>query len=308
MTPLCVNQNHYALLDFPDHSNVGDSAIYLGELRVLSQLFQSGPTFVSTAKRHVSDLEKFTGIDTIFLHGGGNFGDLWPAHQQFREGIISRYHGHKIVQLPQTVFFRDREAIRKCSKLINQHPDFTLLVRDRVSYNTARGAFDCAVYMCPDNAIALGPMKKTAMAVRQKLAILRTDQETNLTSEQAPYITKDTPTEDWVEEHNFKPIPGLALDKLMPTLGPIREFFMPTLAAYYEHCATVRLLRGCTQLSSADHIITDRLHAHILSELLGIKHTILNNSYGKISSYLECWGHSPLAEFAGGPLQYSALE
>jgi pyruvyl transferase EpsO len=36
-------------------------------------------------------------------------------------------------------------------------------------------------------------------------------------------------------------------------------------------------------------VITDRLHAHILSLLLGIPNIILDNSYGKVRDFHETW-------------------
>ena len=42
-------------------------------------------------------------------------------------------------------------------------------------------------------------------------------------------------------------------------------------------------------LSAARVVVTDRLHGHILSMLLGKPHVILDNSYGKLSSFHEKW-------------------
>ena len=36
-------------------------------------------------------------------------------------------------------------------------------------------------------------------------------------------------------------------------------------------------------------MITDRLHGHILCVLLGIPHVILDNRYGKLSTYHRTW-------------------
>jgi pyruvyl transferase EpsO len=57
----------------------------------------------------------------------------------------------------------------------------------------------------------------------------------------------------------------------------------------YGAAARARVLRGCGLLSSGRVVITDRLHAHILSLLLGIPHAVLDNSYGKLGRFLEAW-------------------
>jgi exopolysaccharide biosynthesis predicted pyruvyltransferase EpsI len=41
--------------------------------------------------------------DPILLHGGGNFGDVWPGFQRFREQVIRESPNRRIIQLPQTI-------------------------------------------------------------------------------------------------------------------------------------------------------------------------------------------------------------
>jgi exopolysaccharide biosynthesis predicted pyruvyltransferase EpsI len=49
------------------------------------------------------------------------------------------------------------------------------------------------------------------------------------------------------------------------------------------------LRRGIELLSSAAVVVTDRLHAHVLSLLLGIPHVVTDNVSGKIRSFYETW-------------------
>ena len=58
---------------------------------------------------------------------------------------------------------------------------------------------------------------------------------------------------------------------------------------YYAALARARLIRGLQQLASAEFVITDRLHAHILSVLLDLPHAVLDNSYGKVSGFMDLW-------------------
>jgi pyruvyl transferase EpsO len=54
-------------------------------------------------------------------------------------------------------------------------------------------------------------------------------------------------------------------------------------------------------------VVTDRLHGHILSVLLGIPHVLMDNSYGKNESFYATWTHDlDLVRWAKGgddPLQ-----
>jgi pyruvyl transferase EpsO len=68
----------------------------------------------------------------------------------------------------------------------------------------------------------------------------------------------------------------------------------------YDWQARLRVRFGCQLLGSARVVITDRLHAHILSLLLGIPHVILDNNYGKLRHFCDTWGtlSSPFVRWA----------
>jgi pyruvyl transferase EpsO len=50
-----------------------------------------------------------------------------------------------------------------------------------------------------------------------------------------------------------------------------------------------RLARGLEILASGRHVVTDRLHGHILSLLLSVPHFVLDNSYNKNGAFFETW-------------------
>ncbi|MDI5788788.1 hypothetical protein PO124_11350 [Bacillus licheniformis] len=43
------------------------------------------------------------------LSGGGNFGDLYPHFQQFRERVVEHYPDNRIVILPQSIYYEHEE-------------------------------------------------------------------------------------------------------------------------------------------------------------------------------------------------------
>ena len=77
----------------------------------------------------------------IYLHGGGNFGDIWPAYQTYREAVLQQNPSQRIVQLPQSLHFSDPAAILRTQRAIAAHRDFHLMVRDRESFDFAEPAF-----------------------------------------------------------------------------------------------------------------------------------------------------------------------
>lgn len=277
----------YCLLDFPDHSNVGDSAIYAGELVLLEALTGRRPDYVCTyGSFDRARLEAACPEGTIFIHGGGNFGDIWPAHQAFREAVMAALPHRRIIQLPQSLHFQDGAARDRCARAISAHGDFHLWVRDAKSEEIARNAFDCAVELSPDSAFALGPLARRGAADVDVLALLRTDVE-RVELDLAAFEAIDARVVDWVDERR----PTV----LARGANRLRDLIDGGLSAEareerrYARRAMARVERGLRLLSQGRTVITDRLHAHILATLLDIPHVALDNMYGKIANYRAAW-------------------
>ena len=258
--------SRYALVDFPDHANVGDSAIWLGELAMLRQITGRDPCYVSTW--HDFDLDAFRSASpdgVLFLHGGGNLGDIWPHHQQFREDILASVRDRTVVQLPQSIHFRVLAHVDRFAPLVANHPDFVLYVRDTRSLNFACEHLACPSYLAPDSAYALGEQLRAAPQCNV-LMLMRTDDE-----RQGYALSSADPSivVDWLEDDANLPV-GVDARKR-------------------EAQAVARVDRGLRLLERGRVVVTDRLHGHILADLLGIPHVVLDNDYGKIAAYLNTW-------------------
>ncbi len=281
----------FALLDFPDHDNIGDSAIYQGEITYFARR-KLRPAYVATTNNCAWDvLERRIGDGPIFLHGGGNFGDIWPWFQPFREAVLTRYPGRKIVQLPQTIHYASQERLDQTARVIERHDAFTLLVRDQPSYELASRAFQCDVRLCPDAAFQIGPM--AAGTPRHKLLLLlRIDQEAARDDHSAAAQGIAGMIEaDWPREENGYIERVDRANRLKMALAYALRGGRPALReARYRGRAEARVRRGIDLLRTAEYVITDRLHAHILCLLLGIPHCVLENSYGKLSRFMQAWG------------------
>ena len=256
----------YALVDFPDHANVGDSAIWLGELAMLRRITGCGPVYVSTW--HDFDAEAFRRAcpdGTLFLHGGGNLGDIWSHHQHFREQILATMRDRPVVQLPQSIQFRDPARAGQFATLAAAHPDFTLYVRDARSLAFAADRIACPVHLVPDSAIALGAQPRRQAEV-PLLMLLRSDDERRDHGGPPPAGARVV---DWLDDD-----PGLPAG---------------TDAVAREAQAQARVARGLRLLAQGEVVVTDRLHGHLLADLLGIPHVVLDNDYGKIAAYAAVW-------------------
>lgn len=272
----------YALLDFPDHANVGDSAIWAGEVVILREITGRDPAYVCTVHNFdPADMAKRCPAGPIFLHGGGNLGDIWPAHQAFRERIIGEYRDRAVVQLPQSLHYRDESRAASFVAAVAGHDRFELWLRDAPSMDFATARLDCPVHLVPDSAFGLGAQPRWD-ADRRAIALLRTDSEAAAIEANVLAAIDGVLVEDWLyETKGFQTLCRIARKaERMTGMGRAR---------LYQAVAMERIRRGLRQLSRGEQVVTDRLHAHILSTLLGIPHIVLDNEYGKIANYMGSW-------------------
>ena len=278
------------LLDFPNHANVGDSAIYAGELEFFRKRFQARPSIISDATNIPwGRIEASKATDPIFLHGGGNFGDLWPQHQVLREEVLKRFPGRLVIQLPQSIHYGDEGKVDQTAKTIRKHGNFVLLVRDEASFEIAKSNFQCEVRRSPDMAFHLGALKPPGRPVHELLLLLRNDREKRAEeSAGGSNLPPGTLVTDWLEDKKSMKAGAKAMTAIKALLkGEAGE--MAVRRNYFELLAMNRLRRGVDLLSSGNFIITDRLHVHILSILLDINHVVLDNNYGKVSRFINLW-------------------
>ena len=91
-----------AFLDYPDYFNLGDHLIGIATLFYLTDIVKANVNYVATINNFSEEsLEKRIGQAPIILQGGGNLGDLWSHHQEFREYINSKYRDRTIIIMPQ---------------------------------------------------------------------------------------------------------------------------------------------------------------------------------------------------------------
>ena len=281
------------LLDFPDHGNVGDSAIWVGEISAFKQMPKSLDKSTCKFDYSNSELPKLIKNKTIFLHGGGNFGDIWKNYQNFRNNILKNFKNNPVVQLPQSIHFENHDNIKETADAIKGHPNFTLLVRDNESFEFANKHFECQTILCPDSAFAIGPLNRTVPIKYDVLLLLRTDKETKFGNSKIS-VPNNWHICDWLDDDPkmFK----AALWKVR--IDAIKSFNISEFSKtrrefnYYNTLANMRVKRGLDLLSGGKIIITDRLHVHILSTLLGIPHIVLDNNYQKIKRFSNAFNTS----------------
>lgn len=292
-----------ALVDFPNHANVGDSAIWLGEVHYLRD---KGVRVVYACDHANFNLEqmrrKLSPGDTILLHGGGNFGDVWPKYQQFREDMVRQFGDYRIVQLAQTVRYGDRQALERSRAVFAAHPDFSILVRDHESLEFVRAEFDMPCRLCPDFAFWLGQRRRPAAADCEVLWMSRTDHEAGGQPLPRWGDGVEGPV-DWLED-GWSWLRGghIALSRVKRYAGARVPGLLTAQARLFAPLAAERVLRGERLLARGKAVVTNRLHGHIMCLLLGISHVLLDNNYGKVANYYRAWtSKCDLVELAETP-------
>ncbi|MGD1699395.1 polysaccharide pyruvyl transferase family protein [Dapis sp. BLCC M229] len=332
------NFEQCALLQYPRHINIGDHLIWLGTVFYLTNVLKTKITYASSLENFSqAEMDEKIGDFPIILHGGGNFGDIWYKDQKFREYVISQNHHRQIIVMPQTIYFQNKSYLEKSAKVFNSHPNLTLCVRDRYSYDFAIKYFDnCRIILAPDMAFQMAGMPCFSVPRNPENSILylnRTDKELNQGFLAELMKIPNLVVADWIS-YEQKWILGNANSRLRQIFAQLyREVWQRGLATPQEfidrriwlktatenidfnsvdnpsmHRLSLSFLHsGIYQLQKYRLIITNRLHGHILCVLLNIPHIFLPNSYHKNQSFYETWSYDiPFCRFVSDITQIEA--
>ena len=258
------------MLGYPNFGNPGDHLLWLGQSAALAELGARIEHVATPESYDAARLRARCPAGTIFLSGGGNFGDLWPRMQGLRERVIRDFPQRRIVQLPQSVSFADGSRAHAFGVAARAHGDVHIFIRDTDSRDRLRDQSMLESTLCPDGAygLRLSPRRVSGSST---VWLLRQDKERG-------DIERIPESVDWIEHLSFR--------RCMAAAVPYVGRFSPALAAF----TSGRFERASAALlSHARIIVTDRLHAGILSSLLGIPHVVLDNSYGKVHAFYRTW-------------------
>jgi len=320
---------HIALVDFPDHNNAGDAAIALGELLLLETLGIEiryvctwGDFNITEMDASLADIPRHN--TAIALHGGGNMGNIWVDSQLFRVQLIGQTLDRKIRSFPQTYEFFEPTAsmpnqlLADSQTVYSRHLDLELVGRDTQSYEQIAAHFPGnAVKLVPDVAVMIGSLPLSHATPRQMrysnssdtveayrwpslalkpeaptkdaVVLARNDNEGGQDHQGMDWKTALAPFEvdliDWSDDFE-----GFPLDP--------RRFYSEnndgTFLRYWIDVSRHRVEKAMDVLLGGSFVITDRLHAHIMSTLLGIGHVVIDEGdFKKVQRvhntwYLEC--------------------
>ena len=305
---LLVPGEPVALVNFPNQRNAGDPAIWLGEEHLLARLGVPVRYRAAAVSYDPHSLEARLPKGPILINGGGNLGDLYPGQQGTRERILADFPGRRVIQFPQSVWFEEPANEARMASLIREHGNFCLLVRERLSERIARQRLDIEPVICPDLALALGPMERPAPARSSVLWLARRDGES---AGYDPPVADGVEVVDWLEPLPDEAAPSWRMKRVMARNGRLTDLLRDDpdagrwparrLSRTFDPMSRYWVRRGQAILARGQVVVTDRLHGHLLALAMGIPHVVLDNRTGKVSSHLETWsGDSPLVHPADG--------
>lgn len=290
-------QKEVSLAIFPNHWNVGDSAIWWACIVALKDLNIKVKYVCSFKTYSKQDLLQHSPAGPILLCGGGNFGDMYMDEQGLREAILTNHPDRKIIQLPQSIWFKSEDEGSRVAALVNNHPDFTLLLRDQQSLAIARSLSIKNTKLCPDMAFYLDgelPTVSQNTPPSYKLTVLqRVDGESGSNNEVNLPVDPAYRLYDWHQENdvylsNWSLKGKLALKIVTRWISNKRTPMGIVLWATHV-VSKERTLRGIDVINNSEIAITDRLHAGILSLLIGQETILVDNSYGKNRAVYSAW-------------------
>jgi pyruvyl transferase EpsO len=230
----------------------------------------------------------------MLLHGGGNFGDLWPRHHAFRLAILERFPDVPKIHFPQSIHFRSEDVLERTRRAVARQRDFVLLVRDRRSHAFASRHFDCRVELCPDMAFCMAPLIVPEPR-RDVQCLLRTDHEILL--DKSRQIARDLDAlgldhriDDWIAP----PLSPLrvatdVIDRLWRHAPASRSVTRSAAWRVRSGYMNDRVRFGARLLSRGRVVVTDRLHGHVLSVIIGRPNIVFDSLDGKVSALYETW-------------------
>jgi pyruvyl transferase EpsO len=263
------------------YNNVGDSLIFTGTLELFNEL---GVTLVDALSAHEPNRLKSLAVnkDTVFvLQGGGNFGDIYTLHQNFRHLLLKLYPGNKVILMPQSIHYIDKVKEKDDMEFYRSNANFILFVRDRYSFELLK-AYDLKnLFLSPDVATMLHNQFTIKEVECKTLNFLRKDIEKLCEGEELDSV-------DWVDiiSKHFQNIiqfikyltkKNNRLNIRLLSFFLVKWYHKKVIAEAEDYFINYSVVR------------TDRLHGMIFSQLLNKECNALDNSYGKLNRYISEW-------------------
>lgn len=269
------------ILGTPMHGNLGDAAIALAEDIIFKENINN--TYVeipsSYVVKYLTFWKKLIGNNTIFIHGGGFTGTIWPEEMEMLLSVLTTFKRNKIIVLPQTIFFEVPNSIEQeqLSSAIEQSENLTLLVREKFSMEFIENNFKKAnSILVPDVVTYLNKKYfnfEKCDTDETILFVMRSDKEGLNHQVAIEKIKKLTPHLKFCTTDTVVPYAVRPWDRLKEVEKKLRQF------------------------RSSRLVITDRLHGMVFSAIAEVPCIVLTNNNYKIKGVYDWIKKQPNIHF-----------
>lgn len=275
------NPNAVLLVMTPEHGNLGDHAIAMAEADLLQKheipFIEITGYQLEVLKRN--DALKLMNSRVILVNGGGNLGTLWMDVEDLQREIIQRNPRSLIMILPNTAFYEESEwghaELRKSIQIYNHHRNLTIYAREKTSYDFMKPIYK-DVRLMPDMVMSLkeddrkNERSGCLLCLRGDCEKTRTDAQEQIIREQAHALFGDHVKDSDMISGNHIPVAQ-------------RE---------------TELDRKFEEFSSAQLVITDRLHGMVFCAITGTPCIVVDSKSPKVRGCYEWIKHLDYIRFA----------
>lgn len=234
----------------PSHGNMGDQAIAEASVQFFRDKFSEYEVievYREEVNKYAKAIKKsINQDDLIFIHGGGNMGNLYVCEEETRRQIIKLFKNIPVISMTQTITFTSDEVgekeLEKTKLIYNNHPNLSLIAREKPSYEKMKKEFiNANILINPDIVLYLINQFKFEKEKRIRImSCLRQDKESVLghkKDEITDYLRKNY--EDYFEYDT-------AIEERVP-----------------REKRTIKLNEMLNEFKKSQLVITDRLHGMV---------------------------------------------
>ncbi|MEH7400124.1 polysaccharide pyruvyl transferase family protein [Gottfriedia acidiceleris] len=265
----------FFIFDTPTHGNLGDQAIayaqqeffkkYYPDYEIIEIPHEKVITHINFVNRILND------DDIIFIHGGGNIGDLYIDAEIIRRKVIKTFRKNKVIQLPQSFTFtkskRAEKEKLKSKKIYGLNKEnLTIVARETRSSKKLRELFiENKQILVPD--IVLSINKTEDFSREGILFCLRSDEERVISMED-----KSSLINRMKQKYSNVNVTDTVVDYRI-----------------YENTRYDEINKKWNEFRKSKVVITDRLHGMIFAVITGTPCIVFDNFNKKIQKTYQDW-------------------
>lgn len=261
----------------PDHNNIGDHIIaYVTELflkdvlpdkEIVEVSMKNFPGKLRWLKQIITDR------DLIILQGGGNMGNIYWRNERIRREVIGSFRKNKIIIFPETMYYEDTifgaVELKESVRIYNRAANLNICAREQVSFEQMKQNYpNCKVILVPDIVCYYRLM----IADLNKKGVLL-------------FVRKDL-------EASIDPADVAGIEKILQEKHMDFHYsdMLRTQKGYIGKANRKRVVENkIREIAGAQLVITDRLHAMILSAVTATPCIAFGGYNHKIESTYHTW-------------------